>query len=641
MLLRALTEFAQNRRLLDDLAFALKSIRWLIPLTADGQLIGAGPIEVGEKNRGREYSCPRTARPKDAGGVAEFLVDGLTAVFGVEAEPDRQQTEKQRRDRDANNQRKFDDFWQQLNRAAATTHDVRLDALVAFHQQVGQSPPFLRWGVSTEADPGEKPRWWIRTASGTETRLGPDNFTFQVEGELLVLDEQSLRPYWRNIYHQEVAEKEATAETGLCLVTGEVGVTIAPTHSPKIKGVPNTQSFGAAIVSFDKDAFTSYGFDQSYNAPVSTTAVAAYCTALNWLLSRNDHSVRLGGTKLCFWAHQSETSFFAQMLEQPDPQTVAEFVKSPWAGIDRHLARQDRFYSVTLAGNAGRVVIRHWMQTSLETACENLRNWFVDLDMVALSQPRTENSRRKKTDDSTTEPTTDKAGIAPLALFRLACSTVREAKELQTEVLSQLYGAALEGTAPSLALLKPIVYRFQVDLAREGTAVLRNISRFALLRLILNRNRKENDPMLEPQLIETDDPAYNCGRLLALFDDLQLAAHDYKLEGAGVVERYYGTASSAPNSAFGILWRLHQHHLKKISRQGDKGKARAEAIKRRIAEIASLFRPLHPGLPPEFPRTFGLQEQGRFALGFYQQKAADDAARRAHSLHHQPSEPPA
>ena len=134
--------------------------------------------------------------------------------------------------------------------------------------------------------------------------------------------------------------------------------------------------------------------------------------------------------------------------------------------------------------------------------------------------------------------------------------------------------------------------------------------------------------MIEPQVFETNDPAYNCGRLLALFDDLQMRAHEYQLKGAGVVERYYGSASSAPNSAFGILWRLHQHHLKKISRQSDKGKAAAEAIKRKIAEIAALFPQPAPNQPPEFPRTFSLQQQGRFALGFYQQKAADDAARR-------------
>ena len=133
--------------------------------------------------------------------------------------------------------------------------------------------------------------------------------------------------------------------------------------------------------------------------------------------------------------------------------------------------------------------------------------------------------------------------------------------------------------------------------------------------------------MIEPKVFETKDAAYNCGRLLAIFDDLQMAAHEYKLEGPGVVERYYGSASSAPNSAFGILWRLHQHHLRKVAQQGDKGRAAAQAIKRKISEIACLFPQVKPSLPPQFPRTFALIEQGRFALGFYQQKAESEARR--------------
>ena len=135
---------------------------------------------------------------------------------------------------------------------------------------------------------------------------------------------------------------------------------------------------------------------------------------------------------------------------------------------------------------------------------------------------------------------------------------------------------------------------------------------------------------IAPGVCQTHDAAYNCGRLLAVFDDLQMAAHEYQLEGAGVVERYYGTASSSPNSAFGILWRLHQHHLRKVSKQGNKGRAAEAAIKRKIGDIASLFPQRVPMQPPEFPRTFTLVEQGRFALGFYQQKASDDAARREH-----------
>ena len=58
------------------------------------------------------------------------------------------------------------------------------------------------------------------------------------------------------------------------------------------------------------------------------------------------------------------------------------------------------------------------------------------------------------------------------------------------------------------------------------------------------------------------------------------------------------------------------------------GLGASEAIKLRIAQIAALFPQPAPLQPPQFPRTFSLVEQGRFALGFYQQKAADDAARK-------------
>lgn len=138
--------------------------------------------------------------------------------------------------------------------------------------------------------------------------------------------------------------------------------------------------------------------------------------------------------------------------------------------------------------------------------------------------------------------------------------------------------------------------------------------------------------MIDPIISDTDDVAYNCGRLLAVFDDLQrraLSTNEKKFEGAGVVDRYYGAASSAPNSAFGVLWRLHHNHLKKLSQQGDKGRAGANAIREKIEEISSRFKsPIDSNTPPQFPRFFDLQAQGRFALGFYQQKAFDRAAVR-------------
>ncbi len=646
MLLKLLYEFAHSRNLLDDLAFAPKAIRWIIPLDGKGNLIGTGPQETtGQKNRGKEYPVPKTTRTKNAGGIAEFLADNLTGVFSLDTDPEKDKdNEKKRKERDANNAAKCEDFWRQIQQAFDDTSHPALNALLQFHQHV-KDPPFLRWGVSQEPKPDEKSNWWLTTASGNETKIGPDNFTFSVDGNLL-LDETALRLYWRGVYQKETKATITKAKRGICLITGGSDESIAATHTPKIKGVPNTQSFGATIVSFDKRAFTSYGFDQSYNAPVSTEAVLAYCNGLKFLLTQDEYRLRIGPTIVCFWARETKeaSSFFAKMLTQPDPASIAIFLNTPWSGIDRELAKHDQFYSVTFSGNAGRIAVRHWMQTTLEAARENLRQWFDDLQIFTYGNPTAQANRKPKTKGNGGEAD---SGMPPLALFRLACTTVRDAKELQAETLTQLYRASLENTAPSPTLLKPILNRLNADLCRFGIGILETPisgkamraivdsqtpipppgqSRMALLQMILNRNRKEGEPMTEPRIFETNDPAYNCGRLLAVFDSLQRSAHGKNFDGATIAERYFGSASTTPNTAFSLLWKLHQHHLKKLRQQGEKGQRAACKIKTSITEIAGLFEPATPGAPPQCPRYFTLVEQGRFALGFYQQMAARKAA---------------
>ena len=606
MLLQHLNDFAISRKLLDNLAFKLKAVRWIITLDKMGNLVGQGPVETeGERNRGKEFDCPQTTRPKVAGGVAEFMADGITAVFGLDTNPEQPMSEKKRKDRDENNRRKYDDFWAQIEQAHEKTLSPTLKILLAFKPEPGQMPSFLRWGISSEAKPTEKSAWWITKADGGEVKLGSDNFSFFVEEQLLLEDEIHIRPFWRNQFEKENENHEADAPHGLCLVTGESDQPIALTHNPKVQGVPNTQAFGASIVSFDKDAFASYGFDQSLNASTSTRAATAYCTALNAMLDRKDHSIRLGQASCCFWTRNETdaTSTWGALLNQADPMAVASFLKSPWAGQERDALRQEQFHAVTLAGNSGRIVVRHWMQATLETATENLRRWFRDLDLEPVRLP------------------TGKEKMPPLALFRLACTTVRDAKDLQTEVTAQLFRAALEGTAPSLALLHPMLDRLRVDMARDGSKALLNHSRFALAKLILNRNRKENNmEITEQQDAKAEDAAYQCGRLLAVLAEAQAKAHDYQLEGAGVAERYFGTAMASPASVFPVLLKLNRHHLNNI-RKSDKYKGHDRFLDEAIQEVSTKIYP--------FPRTLDLHAQGRFALGFYQQKAADRVAREA------------
>jgi len=45
------------------------------------------------------------------------MVDGITAVFGLDPEPEKKLTAKQRQARDATNAKKHEDFWRQIEEA--------------------------------------------------------------------------------------------------------------------------------------------------------------------------------------------------------------------------------------------------------------------------------------------------------------------------------------------------------------------------------------------------------------------------------------------------------------------------------------------------------------------------------------------
>ena len=105
---------------------------------------------------------------------------------------------------------------------------------------------------------------------------------------------------------------------------------------------------------------------------------------------------------------------------------------------------------------------------------------------------------------------------------------------------------------------------------------------------------------------ESSDPAYLCGRLFAVFDRLQYLAQGGV--NAGVVERYYASASTTPALVMGRLFRNAQFHLAKA------GGGVAFNVSKDFEAIAS-------ALGNEFPVTLDLEAQGRFALGYYHQKA--------------------
>lgn len=616
MILKLLHDFAISKDLLEDPAFVKKPVRWIICLDENGKLIGEGPIESvsNDPKKAKEYFIPKTTRPTGGGQVSDFLVDDIGAIFGLNTKPEQELNQRSAK----NLQGKHNDFWTQVEKAEIETKDAAFSALLSFHRNIANTTPsFLK------LDATGTPKWLLRKANGDEVKLGNDLLTFSVNEKLLIEDKDIICPYWRKLHAQEMEASETNAERGVCLITGLENVPIARTHTPMVTGLPKpAKGTGAGIVGFQEDAFRSYGFKQSFNSPVSIQASKTYLAALQYLSGegKERHWLSVGPAWLCYWAVDSDeiSDLFSGLLKQPDAQSVRDFVYSPWAGFKRTPDPLKDFIALTISAAGPRIVIKDWVQITIKQAITNFQSWFADLDIASY-----ENSII--TDDEK----------SPLSIDRLACTTVRrksdgrfDREKLNPDLVTSLYHSALLKTALPIGLLIPILDRLKIDLAKYGlNTALRNVSRFALLRLILNRYlREKGKPEMEPQVFETTDAAYNCGRLLAIFDSLQRSAHGRSFKGATLAERYFGSASTTPNGAFAILWRLHQHHLKKLRQQGESGQRAAAKIKDSITQVMTLLRPEHLGEAPKFPRFFKLEQQGQFALGFYHQMAVRKAA---------------
>ena len=109
-----------------------------------------------------------------------------------------------------------------------------------------------------------------------------------------------------------------------------------------------------------------------------------------------------------------------------------------------------------------------------------------------------------------------------------------------------------------------------------------------------------------------ENPAYLCGRLLAILEYAQWAAVKPK---ATLVDRFYGAASSAPASVFGNLLRNAQSHLSDL-RKNKPGLH--VVIQRELEDVLSRLN--------DFPRTLNMRDQAVFALGYYYQRAARGGA---------------
>lgn len=146
---------------------------------------------------------------------------------------------------------------------------------------------------------------------------------------------------------------------------------------------------GSLIVSFNLDAFTSYGHEQGENAPASEAAAFAYTTVLNRFLERESgHRIQIGDASTVFWADATDAKasdeaegFFAALLgadavdESIQAKKVAAILHAvregrPIADFKPDLPQGVRFFVLGLAPNAARLSVRFYLEDEFGAIAE-------------------------------------------------------------------------------------------------------------------------------------------------------------------------------------------------------------------------------------------------------------------------------
>lgn len=399
-----------------------------------------------------------------------------------------------------------------------------------------------------------------------------ETITFRVNGQWLI-DLPAVQQFWAEY---AARAHEITGEPAECMVCGVVKPATR-IHLVPTKGIPGGQSSGMALISVNSDAFESYGLKSGFVAPLCLDCSERALKALDTLIRDENTHLTLGNLVYCFWTREESQFSPTRLLDNPDPQEVKRLLKSVQAGKPRAALSEPDFYAVALSANSARVVVRSYLELTVPEVQRNLAQWF-----------EWQRLKRTSSDDDT-----------PLSVFRLAVSPYRKAEEMPPYVPEILIRSAFTGVPLPDSLLQSAI-----QANRRAQAV--SYERAKLIKTIL----ASQNPSLKEVLImlnrELTDPAYKCGRLLAVIERIQGVAIGNP--SATLTDKYYGSASTAPASVFGVLLRMTQPHLSKLRKHSEGLAIRLE-------------RELHEAMPDRFPTTLSLKEQGLFALGYYHQRS--------------------
>lgn len=551
--------------------FSMQNIGVIVGLREDGSLASVTPWFDGEgkKRKARPMLVPQPVK-RTAGIAPNFLWDKSSYALGVTAGEGKRTAEEHAA------------FKERHEKELAGTDDPGLKALLLFLRQ---------W----TPDQFATPLW--------SDDLKDQNVVFALESERLQNRWLHDRPAAKELWARVSGGGEDNRQ--ICLVTGRAGP-VARLH-PSIKGVWGGQTAGASIVSFNLDAFTSYGHEQGDNAPISEAAAFAYTTTLNTFLADRKHRLQIGDASTVFWADSKDAeavllaeaafpAFFDPAKEdagttadvrillerlRKGDQNLGEELALKAGELSHRVEKGVTFHVLGLAPNAARISIRFYYENDFRELAKNYRKFIEDM--------RVEPPWR--------EP------YAPLWRYLIETAVLGKRENVPPNLAGEWMRTILNGTDYPLTLLSAVLSRIRADGAI-------NALRASILKAVLVRNYERKVPVaLDPTMKESK--GYLLGRLFAVYEEIQRAALGNNVN-ATIKDKYYGSASATPRKVFGFLESGSANHLAKVRKLNY---GRAVNLQKLQEEIMDLMQPGDSPYPAFLPDN----EQAFFGLGYHHQ----------------------
>lgn len=558
--------------------YSAQNIGVIVALNEDGSVANVIPWldGTGKKRKPRSMLVPQPVK-RTAGIAPNFLWDKTSYVLGITAGEGKRTADEHAA------------FKERHEKVLAGTNDAGLRALLLFLQQ---------WNP----DQFVAPSW--------TDEMKDQNAVFVLETDrrnsLWLHDRPAAKALWSRVSGSDASEPQ------ICLVTGESGP-VARLH-PSIKGVWGGQTAGASIVSFNLDAFTSYGHEQGDNAPVSEAAAFAYTTALNRFLDRDSgHRLQIGDASTVFWADAANREiadeaerFFSAFLDDAGKREASQkddAVASDKVGkrlellrkgdqslkeLAPDLAKGVRFHVLGLAPNAARISIRFYFDSDFGVLADNYQR-FVN-DMRIEPPPR--------------------FPYPPLWMYLAETAVLKKRENVPPNLAGEWMRSILTGTRYPLTLLSTVLSRIRAD----GEI---NAMRVGMLRALLVRNfnrspgigdkTREAPVAFDP---ENRNKGYLLGRLFATYEQAQSAALG---RNATIKDKFYGSASATPRNVFALLERGSANHLAKVGKERPGQRVNLEKA------ISGIMGVMSPEDDP-FPKSLSAEDQAMFGLGYYHQR---------------------